>query len=429
MVIDQQLFDKVMCACKTDVPKLGKSIEDASAKVEQLTNDIEETSAALKQTKADIVKAKKDRKEAEGALASAASLRKNQMQAYDKVFADANTNIASMKKAVVALKKGTSSAFLQSRAGGNLRRLSISMDLTTSDRDVLTTFLSDGKSSDLSFSPSSGEIVGILTQMVETMQEDLAKSVAEEKKAVSDYESLVAAKEKQVDSLTREVETKVARAGEADVSLVNFKEDLDDNQKSLKENSALLVDMKKDCKVKLAEKDITDKNRNDELVALADTIKILNDNDAAGMFKSMLQEAPSLLQVQVTDKSLKRQALQVLDEAKRHNNDFRLNLISLTLRGKKVSMVKVIKMIDDMTKLLKNEQIADERKVSYCKKEIAKTKDILQGLKLKIGDYSKAIDNHKEKISAINEDIAKATKSIQDTDKQVKAADDQRKQA
>merc|ERR1719486_1337453 len=60
---EQELFDAFMCYCKNGVGSLEKSIEDAGAKIDQLTSGIEETSSALKQLKADTIKAKADRKE------------------------------------------------------------------------------------------------------------------------------------------------------------------------------------------------------------------------------------------------------------------------------------------------------------------------------------------------------------------------------
>jgi hypothetical protein len=57
-----------------------------------------------------------------------------------------------------------------------------------------------------------------------------------------------------------------------------------------------------------------------------------------------------LLQVTATGKTVKARALVELSKT---SGDFRLNLIALALKGKKVSFDKVLTMIDDMCALLK----------------------------------------------------------------------------
>merc|ERR1719252_124599 len=114
------------------------------------------------------------------------------------------------------------SSFLQTRAASKLKQLSITMDMSSVDRDVLTAFLTQGQSS--GYAPQSGQIVGILKQMTDTMEKELADITAAEEKAIKDYEALVAAKTKEINSLTKQIEVKTARIGELGVQLVTEKE-------------------------------------------------------------------------------------------------------------------------------------------------------------------------------------------------------------
>merc|ERR1719487_2915391 len=122
------------------------------------------------------------------------------------------------------------------------------MDISSLDRDMITAFLT--QSSDSGYVPQSGQIVGILKQMTDTMERDLADITAVEEKAIKDYEGLMAAKTKEVNALTKEIEVKTARIGELGVQLVNEKEDLDDTLKQLKEDEQFLKDLEKDCATK-----------------------------------------------------------------------------------------------------------------------------------------------------------------------------------
>jgi len=288
------------------------------------------------------------------------------------------------------------------------------------DRDVLSSFLSEDQSSS---EQDSGQITGILKQMKDTMAKDLADATAEEQGAIAGFDKMVAAKEKQINSLTKEVEDKTARVGEGGVKLSELKDDLEDTEESLGEDKKFLQDLSKNCETKKAEWDTRCKLRTEELLAIADTIKILNDDDALELFKKTLP-SPSLLQLTVTDKEMKQDAAAALKGSK----DYRINLISLALKGKKVSMVKVVKMVDDMVALLGKEQADDEDKKEECEANIDETEDKHKELNVAIADLEKATDETKEDIATLGDEIEALTQGIKDLDKQVSDATETRKE-
>merc|ERR1719313_1316462 len=108
--------------------------------------------------------------------------------------------------------------------------------------------------------------------------------------------------------------------------------------------------------------------------------------------------------------------------------DFRLDLISLALKGKKVSFEKVLKMIDDMVTLLGKEQQDDNDKKEYCEKMIDQTEDNLKQLELSVSDLGKAIADYKERIATLKEEIEALEKGIKDLDEQVAEATEDRKE-
>merc|ERR1719356_854760 len=127
--------------------------------------------------------------------------------------------------------------------------------------------------------------------MTDTMIKELNEATAAENAAIKVYEDLMAAKTKEVDALTAAIEDKMQRLGELQVSIVEMKEDLDDTSKALLEDKKFLADLDKNCALKTEEHQSNMKQRSDELLALADTIKILNDDDALELFKKTLPGA------------------------------------------------------------------------------------------------------------------------------------------
>merc|ERR1719235_1858477 len=416
---EEALFDKFMCYCKSGKGALSDSIAAAENKNEQLTASIKETDATLTQMKTDLKTAQEERAAAKTAVAKATALREKEAAAYAKESSELKTNIAAMKKATSAIENGMSGSFLQTSAASILKQLSITMDISSMDRDLITSFLTQGQDESAGYVPQSGQITGILKQMTDTMEASLEKATSEENSSVKDFNALVAAKTKEINALTKEIESKTARIGELGVELVTLKEDLDDTTKSLAEDEAFLKDLEKNCATKEDEWAARQKIRAEELLALADTIKILNDDDALDLFKKTLP-APSLMQLNTNSQSLKLKAIAALQQ--NGNPDYRLNLISLALKGKKVSFDKVLKMIDDMTALLKQEQRDDDDKKEYCEKLIDKTEDTVKQLELEVSDLGKAIADYKERIGTLGDEISSLEAGIKALDKQVAEA-------
>merc|ERR1719460_914194 len=132
------------------------------------------------------------------------------------------------------------------------------------------------------------------------MNADLAEATATENAAIKAFGELIAAKEKEVAALSKAIEEKMVRVGKLQVEIVEMKEDLDDTSKALLEDKKFLADLNKNCKTKAAEHEENMKLRSEELLALADTIKILNDDDALDLFKKTLPGASAFLQLKTT---------------------------------------------------------------------------------------------------------------------------------
>merc|ERR1719254_198407 len=186
------------------------------------------------------------------------------------------------------------SSFLQSNDAQVLQKLVLAQsDMTDFDREEVTCFLSGSAG----YAPQSGQITGILRQMTDTMTKELNTATAEETAAIKAYEELMAAKEKEVAALTKSIEEKMVRLGDLQVFIVEMKEDLDDTSKALLEDKKFLQDLAKNCALKTEEHQENMKLRSEELLALADTIKILNDDDALELFKKTLPGASAFLQL------------------------------------------------------------------------------------------------------------------------------------
>jgi chromosome segregation ATPase len=421
---ETELFDKFMCYCKNGNGALSKSISEAETKMPAVTSEIEEAEAQVKQLKEDLKSHQSDRHAAKAAMADATSIREKEAAAFAADKSELDANIAAVSGAITAIEKGMSGSFLQTNAAQVLKKLVLAQDsMYDDDRQELTAFLSGGQS----YAPQAGQITGILKQLKDTFTKNLDSATAAEKDSIKSYEGLMAAKQREVDALTKSIEEKMVRLGETQVSIVEMKEDLDDTGKALLEDKKFLADLDKNCALKTEEHTENMKLRSQELLALADTIKVLNDDDALQLFKKTLPSASaSFLQIS----NQQQQALAMIRAARsgtRQNSNPQLNFLALALQGKSVDFSKVISMIDEMTATLKAEQRDDDDKKEYCEMQLDTSDDKKKGLERSVSNLETAITKEKEGIATLSEEIKALEESIASLDKSVAEATEQRK--
>jgi septal ring factor EnvC (AmiA/AmiB activator) len=421
----EELYDKFMCYCKTTEESLAASIEDAETRIPQLESDIKETTEEHKKLGQDLAQHKADRAEAEEAIAKATAIREKEGKAFTAESGETQSNIDALAKAIPAIEKGMGSSFLQTSAAAQLRRLSLTQDLSVADRDMLSAFLSDGSSD--GYAPASGEILGMLKQMKDEMEKDLEEITGVENGSKMDFEAMVGAKKSEIAANTQAIEEKTAREGEAAVEIATMKHDLEDTKEDLAADTKYLADLKKSCAAKTKEMEARRKAMAEELTAIAETIKILNDDDALELFKKTIPSASAFLQLEATSGELRARAMQVLRDA-RGKHSVQRDLVLLAMHGKKAGFEKVITMIDEMVVLLGKEQVEDDQKKEYCEGELDKAEDKKKVIEKDLADIGKAIDESDNLLKSLGEEMDALKTGIEELDISVAKATETRKE-
>jgi septal ring factor EnvC (AmiA/AmiB activator) len=296
------------------------------------------------------------------------------------------------------------------------------MDILEEDRKELVAFLSDSNAA-----PGTEEIVGIMKQLGDEMEKDMGETLAAEKKAIEEYDALIAAKKEEVATLTASIEEKLVRVGELGVKIATLKNDLEDTVEAKAEDEKTLADLGKSCATKTKEWEARCKSRSEELLALADTIKILNDDDALELFKKA--SGVNFMQIQVSEKQVRDQALRIIKSARKgKHHHLSVDFIALALHGKTAGFEKVIKLMDDMVVMLKKEQVDDDNKKEYCLKELDLADDKKKALERDVSNVEKSIDEVKEELGTVTDEIKALEEGIAALDKSVAEATFQRKE-
>jgi len=220
------------------------------------------------------------------------------------------------------------------------------------------------------------------------------------------------------------IEEKMARAGELGVANAEAANDGGDTGDALEKDKKLLADSKAGCAARAKDWEAEKNTRGQEVAALADTIKMLNSDEALELFKKAIPSA-SFLQIPVTTSAVKAQALAALQKAQKHHNPKR-DFIALALRGKKVGLGAVVSMIDKFIEALNMDQKEDDDKVAYCKLEFDKADDEKKAFERKVSDAETAMKDAKESVATLIKEIEATKAAIVELDGEVAIAGVQR---
>jgi hypothetical protein len=203
---------------------------------------------------------------------------------------------------------------------------------------------------------------------------------------------------------------------------------LSETEAGLLADQQFLADMTKSCATKTDEWNEAVKLRAEELAAIAETIKVLNDDEALDLFKKTLPSAGSSSFVQMSSReTLRLHARKTLEEF-RNSGSPQLDLIMLALRAKSGGFEKVIALIDGMVATLKKEQTDDDDKKEYCTIQFDNADDKKKALERAIADGEASIAAATESIGTLSEEIPALEKGIKALDKEVAEATEQRKE-
>merc|ERR1719161_1240594 len=304
-------------------------------------------------------------------------------------------------------------------------------------RDVMA-FL-DAGNGDSEYAPGTGQIIGILKQMKEEFEGNLAGLVKDEENAVAGFAELKASKEKEIEVATEAIESKMGRSGELAVSVVETKNALEDSTEDSADAIKTLDAVKEQCAAKEKEYSAAMKDRADEMSALSQAIGVLNDDDALDVFKKAVPAFPQVewtgfLQRSVTKASAPKKAQAILESIASKHHSSAMDLMLFTMRSKLKShgatqkFEEIKKMIDDMVVLLAKQQDEDDKTKEFCREEFDKAEDEEKVAKSKVQSTQASLEEMTDDVATLVEEIKVLQDEIIVTDKSAADATVQRKE-
>mmetsp|Transcript_44641 Transcript_44641/g.95252 ORF Transcript_44641/g.95252 Transcript_44641/m.95252 type:complete len:771 (-) Transcript_44641:40-2352(-) len=475
---DKELFEKMDCWCKSNDAQKRAAMDAATKKIAELQSSIEEGVSTESKLSTEIEAYTDSRAKNQDSLKQATEMRDKENAEFTAEEKELVQAISQLGGAVEALEKNFAE-FMQTKSEGSKKQVEQALMQTSNIVQTYAAKYSDVMDLDVaaindafpvaqphedaftqgeqqrpsaslmtdvfnslmavaskkvgmlqqpadykSYNAQSGKILGILKQMKETMEGDLADLTKQENESIAGFNGLNAAKNREIQASTDAIEENMKKSGEYAVGIVTMKGNKEDTEDALASDEGYLTELEKGCEDTMKDYELVKQSRSEELAAVADTINILNDDDALDLFKKALPTPESFLQMDATSKQLRSQAAAIIRKSGRNP---RLDLITMALQSKKTSFDKVVKMVDDMVDALHKEQSDDDSKKDYCHKELHNAEQTKTELAHTLKTLANEISDHNDNLARLHKQVEELEQGIKDLDKAVEDATQNRK--
>merc|ERR1719272_177423 len=430
---DDKAVDELMtCWCNSNDGEKAAAIESGKAKIAELESSMGADAAKISELKQKRAETLSEVNADHKALSDATGMRMKENKEFQASETDYLEAIDAAKNAIIVLgKHNPSLAQLRSAAhtllDARVTQMVDSSRVNKANVGILRSFLHNTETSASflaipgmqSYAPQSGQIFGILGQMKEDFEVNLSEAQKSEAKSLSEFETLKAAKEDEIETGRKLIVSTDANIAETQEKFAQEAKQLEDTQKQLAMDVEFLANLTEKCATMNADYDKRVKDRLTEIDAVGDTIGILNSDESFEAFDK--QVAPVFLQTDASQQMRRNRAVSVLQRVAMQNPKIALIAASAQLDA----FTKVKELIDKMVAELKTQQQDEVAKRDWCIDELNSNKrstdaayDQKSSLQTQIADLtanieklSKDLDSSKAAVAEMMNQMKRASET------------------
>jgi len=428
---DEEMYDKMSCWCKKNGNNKDSAVATATSSIESLESEIKAKTAKASQLEMDIKQLDEEVASNMQSLSAAEKLRQEQAAQFHQDDKDMTLSIDSLKNALVVMAKSQESSFMQTTSTTTVRHTLrkivkdagedlMNQVLGPSEKNVLTDFLQSTAQPGGAHAPASGEIMGVLKQMKENFESNLADATAADAKAKAEFAELKKGKTDEITSGEELAKDKTSSLSKTRQGLADAKEDLEDTSNALSADQTFLADMAKRCGQADADWEERSKTRTLEISAVSEAINIISGGDTHDLFKSTL----GFLQMQSTrrvmsksDRARQSASRILLKAAEKSGNKA---LVQVAAMAKLDAFKQVEDSIKGMIADLEKESADEVALKDFCrdafhKNDMAtmKEEDHIKDLTTQINDFAASIESIAGEIAVLKAEIDDTTVALQ----------------
>jgi len=430
---EQKIYNKFACWCETTSERKATAIHQATADIKSHGTSVLEYKGSIATYTSEINELGREIQDNQQAQDEATGIRQKENGEYEGQKAEMEQTLNALERGIKVLMgagTGGDSSLLQTgHANDEMKLLYIAKDVheavqklpvdhlltpaalaqLTSFTDTPADYLDQKAKKSASFSPQSATIQGILKDMYDTFSMNLEKATEAEATQQKNYETLMATKNKEMQTLT---ETRVAKEGhkaEAEKNLADASQELDDTTVQMEADTNVFDDTKAACTAKAAEWNERVRARSEEMAGINKALEILTSGEARAMFtkaiKPGMEAAASFLQESSSTPASK--AYRVLKAAAMKTKSLKLAQIAAQVKTGG-HFDEVIKMIDDMIAVHNVDEKDDIEQRDWCKEETFKNEQ-------EAARYEYKVEKHNTKIMKLTKKLEDLEVSKQET--------------
>jgi len=288
-----------------------------------------------------------------------------------------------------------------------------------------------------SYNPRSGQVLGILQQMLEDFETNLSMSQKDELNARATYADLKASLEKEIETIAATLDEKEELHSKNEKDLLDTKQDLEATRSTRAADVTFLSDLRLQCQDLDHDYATRSKARGEELKAVADAIAILTEDEARALFDKKMGAAF----VQLASDSLGSSESMALRHAVSRtllegadalslataNGRGREQLASLAVMARLDSFTQVKEAMDRMIEDLKAQQAEEVEHKETCLKELNSNEKSTYTTKREHGKAVQKSEALGLAITQLEDDIAAANEEMGKMKLQLKEESEARK--
>jgi len=438
---DQSVYDNLQCWCDTNDQAKTKAIEEAESRIAELTTKVEGHTADISRLQQEIANLEKEIAANQQALAEALAIREKERAAFAAAEKEMGSATVALKSAISVLSKHHAppkQALLNiaTMLSSTMHKYqsTVAKALDHKQRRVVQSFIQQpgyiGATPTFkqAYGSQSGEIFGILNNMLDTFLGDAKASQAEEASKEAAYQAVKAAKSNEISAAEDAKATKRGQLANTQEALANAKQDIEDTRNSLGADQVYLMDLKAKCQQTNEEWTQRQKTRGEELESVSKAIAVLSADDAHDLFtRTFNSEAPtsSFLQTRVRSNKRSRAAELLRSVARRFPSDPHAAQLVQTAAAVAAAsgldaFERVKASIDGLVSQLLKEKQDEIKHRDWCNAELnqsarqaeLKNRD-KSDLEIKIEELTSQIDSLAKAVAVLEAEIADLQKQVQ----------------
>lgn len=439
--VDEKIYDKLMCWCQTNRGNTQKNLDNLGALLDALMEKISQWTAQSALLSTQVAQLEKDLAAAKAAIEEATALREKQLDEFREAEKDLMQAIQAIKQAILVLDKHHpgDDAFLQS-SNGLMQRVAALVDaymekhvltITPKQKDTMTAVIQiskpgasrldgflQGAPNAGSYTPASGQIFGVLTQMLETFEANLDELRKQEDENAKAYRALKAAKLTEIEIINEQLKVKNKELAAVNEKLADALKEKEEIIKAMGADTSFLTELNDKCRDAKAEYERRVKLREEEMKAVSEATGVLSGDAQHDLFTRTFN--PSLMQIESkTTSNRRKEVSKVLTAAgkKFHNSA----LVQLAALAKLDAFHKVKDAIETMITQLKKEKADEVKFRDYCIDAFSsnklKNQDKERRMEVAVNDVTdlkQQIAEHEYEIQDLAEDVQKTKAEMKD---------------